>query len=144
MGLLSKFTVTPLLWACGLLLVAVGVLGVRLHMKQADVDVAEARLVTAATERDAWKGVAQQSLGANAQWHDAFDQVHGLLKASQADRKRLQAEGQSAIAAAQAAAEDADRTLKAWMDRYAEQIRMGDCAAALNAVQLACPAMEGY
>lgn len=143
-GLLAKLTVTPLLWACGLLLAAVGVLGVQLQLKAGALDVATADVARVATERDAWKSAASRSLAANQTLQGAFDRVHELLKQEQGERKRLDAEGRAAVARAQQAAADADRTLATWMARYADQVRVGDCAAALNAMQQACPAFEGY
>lgn len=150
-GLLAKFTVTPLLWAAGLELVAIAVLGGLLYVQQARVDVAVAAsesasawATSARTERDAWKQAAGTAIGANAKWEQAFKKVQGLLEDAQGENRRLDAAGRAAVAAAQERAAEADRALEEWTRRYAEQVRVGDCAAALNAVQTACPAMEGY
>lgn len=143
-GLLAKLTVTPLLWACGLLLVVVAVLGVQLKLKAGALDVATADVARVATERDAWKGAASRSLAANQTLQGAFERVHTLLEQEQGERRRLDTEGRAALQRAQQAAADADRTLATWMARYSNQVRIGDCAAALNAVQRACPMLEGY
>lgn len=150
-GILARFTTTPLLWAAGLELVAIAVLGGLLYLKQADVDVARAAAGTAQahrdvalTERDAWKQAAGTALGANAKWETAFETMRGLLKAAQGENRRLDAAGRAAVRAAQERAALADRTLQVWKQRYEEQLLVEDCADALNAVQVACPAMEGY
>ncbi|MDH7453578.1 hypothetical protein QF205_10940 [Luteimonas composti] len=150
-GLLAKLTVTPLLWACGLLLVAVAALGVRVHMLGADVDAAnggaaaaDARANQHVAERDAWKHAAQSALEATTRWETAFGTARQLLADSQREARRLDEAGRQALAAARAREAEANRALAGWMDRYAEQVRVGDCAAALNAVQQACPAFGGY
>lgn len=150
-GLLAKLTVTPLLWACGLLLVAVAALGVRVHMLGADVDAAKAGTAAAdaranqhVAERDAWKRAAQSALQATTRWETAFGTVRQLLADSQREARRLDEAGRQALAAARAREAEANLALASWMDRYAEQVRVGDCAAALNAVQQACPAFRGY
>ena len=150
-GLLAKFTVTPLLWACGLLLAAVAVLGGLLYTARADVAAARARTEAAAatagqraTERDAWKQAAEASAAAAGSWEAAFADMRVLLRQAQSEARRLDEAGKRAVAAAQAREVEANRTLDAWMARYANQVRVGDCAAALNAVQAACPAFEGF
>src|SRR5690606_5579434 len=86
-GLLAKFTVKPLLWACGLLLAAAAVLGGLLYTARADVATAEARAGVAAatagqraTERDAWKQAAQASAAAAGSWQAAFATMRTLLR----------------------------------------------------------------
>lgn len=150
-GILARLTVTPLLWAAGLELVAIAVLGGMLYVQQSRVDVAQAASETAGaradaarTERDAWKQAAETSLGANVKWQSAFAAVQRLLREAQGENRRLAESGRKAIAAARAEAAEADRALAEWTHRYADQVRVGECAAALNAVQTACPAMEGY
>ncbi|WP_298580580.1 hypothetical protein [uncultured Luteimonas sp.] len=151
MNWLSKLTVTPLLWACGLLLVAVAGLGVRVHMLGATADAAEAATEAAAAraaqhvaERDAWKHAAQASASAAGKWEAAFRNVQQLLRDSQAEARRLDEAGQAALSAAREREAEANRALASWTQRYADQVRVGDCAAALNAVQQACPAFGGY
>lgn len=151
MSLLSGLTTTPLLWACGLLLAACAWLGWNNHSLAAERDVAAAqrdtavqRVGTVETERDAWKTRADELQAARAGDRRAIDMLRGLLAQAQGESARLEREGEQAVAAAQARAAEADRTLDAWMDRYAAQVRQGDCQTALAAVQQACPAMEGY
>lgn len=151
MGILAKLTTTPLLWACGLLLVAVAALGVRVHMLGASVAAAESATAAAAAradqhiaERDAWKHTARTLQGAATKWETAFGIVHQLLTAAQGEARRLDQAGRAAVTAAREREAEANRTLAGWMQRYADQVRVGDCAAALNAVQQACPAFGGY
>lgn len=150
-GLLAKLTVTPLLWACGLLLVAVAALGVRVHTLGASIDAAQSATQAAGAradqhiaERDAWKHAARTLQGAATKWETAFGTMQTLLKQAQGEARRLDQAGHDAIAAAQAREAEANRALAAWTQRYADQVRVGDCAAALNAVQQACPAFGGY
>lgn len=56
---------------------------------------------------------------------DLRDRLAAEIKAREVDRKRDQA----AVAAARAAQRDADRTLRAWLDRYAAATRSAECAA---------------
>lgn len=151
MGILARLTTTPLLWACGLLLVAVAALGVRVHMLGADVAAAQAATEAAAAradqhvaERDAWKRATHTLQVASTKWETAFGTVHELLVAAQGEARRLDAAGRAAVTAAREREAEANRTLAGWMQRYADQVRVGDCAAALNAVQQACPAFGGY
>lgn len=143
-GLLTKLSVKPLLWACCLLLAACAALGGRLYVAGADVTAAEARVGLRTTERDAWKQAAEASQIAAGKWQQAFAQVQQRLREAQAEAHRLDEAGQAAIAAAQAREAEANRALASWTQRYADQVRVGDCAAALNAVQHACPAFQGY
>jgi len=150
-GLLAKLTVTPLLWACGLLLVVVAALGVRVHMLGASVDAAESATQAAAAradqhvaEREGWKHAARTLQGAATKWETAFGTMQTLLNQAQGEARRLDDAGRAAIAAARAREAEANRALASWTARYADQVRAGDCAAALNAVQAACPAFGGY
>ncbi|WFC43251.1 hypothetical protein [Pseudoxanthomonas sp. SE1] len=111
---------------------------------KASASSARAAVTTVTTERDAWKGRAGELKAANVAYDSAFADLAGELKAAQAENLRLQRDGAAAIAAAEAAQADADRTLSAFMDRYAAQIRAPDCASAMASVARFCPALEGY
>lgn len=56
---------------------------------------------------------------------DLRDRLSVEVEARRADRERDQA----AVIAAEAAQRDADRTLRAWLDRYAAATRSAECAA---------------
>lgn len=150
-GWLARFGATPLLWACGLLLAAAVVQTGRIHLLKADVSVANAASASAVawanelqTSRDAWKGAAERMQAATTKWESAFATVHRLLQDAQRENARIDAANRAAVSAAQAREAEANRTLDAWMQRYAAQVRQDNCAAALSAVQAACPALEGY
>jgi len=151
LSLLSKLTVTPLLYACGALaLLSVG-LSVALHVRGADLAAAQARTGevaaerdAAVTERDAWKGEAERRGEANEAYADVVGTLHGELKLAQGERRRLEAAGRAAVAAAQAEARDAERTLQRLAAQFQAQSRVPDCAAATARVAQACPAFEGY
>lgn len=151
MSLMAKLTVTPLLYACGALaLLSVG-LGVALALARADVraitaeaGAANEELYSAQTERDAWKGKAAGCVESNEAYADVVGTLNGELELAQQENRRIKAEGQAAIAAARAAARDADRTLKRMAGQFQAQSREPPCAAAVARVAQACPAFEGY
>jgi hypothetical protein len=151
MSLLDKLTIKPLLWAIAALLVlAVGQF-VLLQLAQAEAtsaragrDTAKADLATRTTERDAYKGRVAELEVANAGWKDAFAVVQGELAQAQQDLRRLDAASRSAIAAAKAAATDADRTLTKFVAQFATESRRPDCAKALATLEAACPALSTY
>lgn len=151
MSLLSKFTVKPLLYAVGVLLVIVAGLSVALYAQAARVETAQAATATAvaqqsqtATERDAWKNRSQEVAAANDGWREAVGVLQAELTAAQAALRTLDKQSQQAIASARAEAADADRVLKTFMGKYQAQARAADCARALQTVEAACPAFTGY
>ncbi len=155
MSWFSRLTVKPLLYVVVAQLAIIAAMSGWMAEQGAQHDAETARLqgrVTftagqrdiARTETEAWKRTAETLQGAATQWSAAVETLQGLLRDAQGERRRLDAEGRAAIAAAETRATDANRTLAAWTRRYAEQVRVGDCAAALNAVQTACPALEKY
>jgi hypothetical protein len=155
MSWLSKLTVKPLLYVVAAQLAVIVAMSGWMAVEGARHDAETARLqgrITftagqrdiARTETEAWKRTAETLQAAAVKWDEAVGTLQSLLRDAQGERRRLDAEGRAAIAAAEARATDADRTLAAWTRRYAEQVRVGDCAAALNAVQTACPALEDY
>ena len=151
MSLLARLTVTPLLYACGVLaLLSIG-LSVALALARADVRAVTAEagavneeLHAAQTERDAWKGKADGCVAANEAYADVVGTLNGELELAQSERRRLEKEGRAAIAAARAEARDADRTLKRMAAQFQAQSREPSCAAAVARVAQACPAFEGY
>lgn len=148
MGLVSAATVKPLAIAlaiaAGALLLSNVAWWARAATLEAGRDSAKADLDTRTTERDAWKQRASELKAANTAYDAEFARLAQALKAAQAERLRLETQGAAAIAAAEAAEADASRTLRAFMDRYATQVRVPDCASAMASVQRFCPALEGY
>ncbi len=148
MGLLGAVSVKPLL----ITLAVVGAALVasnagwyaRASQLSAQRDAAGARVTAVETERDAWKGKAAELKSANAAAQDGINSLTGELARVQGEQRRVQREGEQAVAAAKADAAEADRTLKNFIARYAQQIRNPDCAGAMAVVQQACPALEGY
>ena len=107
-------------------------------------DSARADLGNRTAERDSWKVRVDELSAANKAYGVAYGTLARELQAAQLENTRLQREGGEAIALAEAAARDADRTLKTFVGRYAEQLRHPDCASALANLQRFCPALEGY
>lgn len=148
MGLLAKLAVKPLLWAIGLQLAAIVALGGALWVQSIWWN---GKVAEVGAERNRWKVLAEaravrvdELSAANFAFESVNDTLRRLLREAQGEAARLEKEGRDAVAAARAAEAEANRTLDAWLDRYAEQVRVGDCAAAWNAVQAQCPALEGY
>lgn len=127
--------------AGGLLLVCIGLFARGCALDSAR-DVAIADLLTRTTERDAWKGKAEGCTAAN----DAYDAAFDKMAAEQAARDKQAAEAAKRAAAAVATAQaEADRA-EAQRDAYARKFaaRPKNCAAALQTMQAACPALEGF
>lgn len=148
-AILSRLTVKPLLWACGLQLAALialgGVLAVQNYRHEASYATLKAEAETTVASRDAWKTRAAELDAANFAHQSVNKTLRRLLSESQGENARLGEEGRAAVAAAEAAKDDADRVLAGWMQRYADQVRMPDCASALSAIEMACPMLkEGY
>lgn len=148
MGLMSAAAVKPLAIALviagGALLLSNGVWWAHSATLAAERDTAQAGFNARTTERDAWKRRAGELTAANKAYDAEFARLAQELKAAQAERSRLERDGAAALAAAEAAEADATRTLRAFMDRYATQMRAPDCASAMASVQRFCPALEGY
>lgn len=155
MSLLPSLAVKPLLYAIAVLALSLllsnlgwwahaSSLGLQRDLADASKDVAVASFTAATTEKLAWKNKAGELEIANLASQKTIGTLQLELKTAQGEQHRLQAEGERSIAAAQAAAADADRTLKDFIHRYARQLSNPDCAGALNVVQKACPALEGY
>lgn len=151
MSLLAKFTVKPLLWTCAALLVACIGLSIALVVADSKRDTAEAQRATAiaerdtaVTERESHKQRSGDLLQANAAYTNLVKKLLAELKEAQGENQRISAAGQRAVAAAQAEAADADRTLKAFAAQFQAESRKPNCARALAAVGQACPALEGY
>ena len=151
MKFLDKLTVTPLLYACGVLLLAVLGLTVRLHFVGADLDVAKAQVGTAEsqrdaarTERDAWKQRAEDAQLANRAADAAIGSLHNALEQQQAQCAANQQANAKAIARARADAADADAALRKFTAQFQTESRKADGGRALAALERACPLMRGY
>lgn len=152
MGLLSGLAGGKVV-ACAVAILAAGNLawwGYASHLAgQRDVAVANAGTADKALEgmvvsRDAWKNKVQELEVANLATRTTITYLQEALTQAQGERRRLEAEGQRAIAEARARAQDAELAHKSFVDRYAQQIRNPDCAGALTVLQTSCPALEGY
>lgn len=148
---ISKMTVAPLLYLCGALLLLVIGLGVKVAMLGSDLDAAvanqgkaEAERDAVITEREAWKGRADELQAANGAYGTALNTMHQQLQMCQGEAARIESEGLKAVAAARAEAADADAALKRFTAQFQAESRKPVCAAALAALDAACPALQGY
>jgi hypothetical protein len=98
------------------------VLGCALWVQSARHETTEAQLERAIAARDA----AVQSATA---WERAAKKLRDDVTACNREREADRNRDDAAVAAAQAARREADRTLRAWMDRYAAATRSAECAA---------------
>lgn len=151
MSILSRLTVTPLLYACGALLALSLGLGVALKMAHSDSRAAKADTATAVaqrdsavTERDAWKADAVAATAANAAWEKTAQDLQAEIQRQQDEARRSEAANQQAIAAARAAYLDADRALDKFTRQFQTESRKPHCAQALSAMEAACPALRDY
>lgn len=64
-----------------------------------------------------------------AEWERASGEFEDKLDACNRDRLADRKRDEAAVAAAQAAQRDADRTLRAWLDRYQRATASAECAA---------------
>lgn len=148
MSLLSSLTVKPLLYAVGvLLLVVVGEAGALVVQHYRHV----AAIAEASSQSDGWRvsysasnAKVQELTTANAGYGQTVATLQAALKEAQDQTTTIRQQGDLALAAAQAQADDADRTLKTFMARYATQVKETTCAQALLHVEAACPALTGY
>jgi hypothetical protein len=97
-------------------------LGGALWVQDARHETTEAQLERAVAARDA----AVQSATA---WERATQKLRDDVTACNREREADRNRDKAAVAAAQAARREADRTLRAWMDRYAAATRSAECAA---------------
>lgn len=148
MSLLAKLTVKPLLYAVAALALTVvvmaGIWWVQAGRASAALDVANAVAESCASSDRANRTRVRELEGANAGWEETTGVLRTELKAAQDQLVKVRAQGAAAVAAAEARAADADRTLASFMDRYAAQVKNTHCAQALQHVEAVCPAFSGY
>lgn len=151
MSIVSKLTVTPLLYACGALLalsvglgIALAVQGSRLDAARAQVGEMEAQRDAARTERDAWKVRAEDNARAATTAQASVATLRGELTRAQGDLRTLGVQSRAAIAQAEAQQRDAELTLDRFTQQFQTESRKPDCTRALEAVGRFCPALEGY
>ena len=151
MSIVSKLTVTPLLYACGALLTLALGQAVTLKLEAGKLDTANAQLqtaqqsvVTVIAQRDAWKLQAQGAVDANHAAGDAIASLKEALKAQQAQCTANQQANAKAVAAARAAAVAADQSLHLFTSKFQNESRKPNCAQALSAMEAACPALQDY
>lgn len=151
MSIVARLTVTPLLYACGVLLLVIAGLGVKLALVDGARDsavsaqhAAEANTRTAITERDAWKQTAQGATSANAAAAAAIASLKRALQQQQQAARDNAAANAHAIAAARADAADADRTLQLFTAKFQRDSRKPDCARALAELDAMCPTLKDY
>jgi chromosome segregation ATPase len=140
----DKFTVTPLLYACAALTIALVATGGYAKVQHAERDTARSERAAAVTERDAWKSRANDLDAANSAWGITVTTLQNALAEAQGDLRTLREQDRRAIAQAQADAANADRTLQQFTAKYQAETRKPDCAKALQTLEAACPALSGY
>lgn len=97
---------------------------------QAEKAALKDRVDTAVAGREAAETVAADRLA--------------ILERERLEVRRMQEEGRQAVLAAEEARIDAERTLGEFVDRYANEIRKPDCAAALDRLEASCSALSDY
>ncbi len=148
MKLPAALTTKPLLWAIGILSLAVLALSVCLVVVRADARADAATYKGAAAACAAQKSSATTRVAeltsANAGYGRTVAVLQAELKVAQGQVVTLKQQSDGAVAAAQAREADANQTLKQFMNRYAGQARETRCALALTEMEASCPAFSGY
>jgi len=96
----------------------------------------------AATDLGACTAARDAAVGANAEWEAATLDAHRALKQCQDQWAEVKADADFHAAAAAEHRRNAVRWAEAFAGRYAG--RTQQCAAALQALDPACPELEGY
>lgn len=148
MSPVSKLTVKPLLYAIGVLLVALAATGTGWWIDHAtaaaDLSVQRAAAASANASDQANRTRVRELQAANAAYGTTVSTLQDELRAAQDQVTTIRQQAESAVAAADARAADADHVLKTFMDRYAVQVKQTHCAQALMHVEAVCPAFSGY
>ena len=148
MSLVDKFAVKPLLYVVGALLLVIaamaGIWAVTAARSSAALSVSEANASSASAAWEAARTRVGELTAANRGWEKTAGLLQTELKVAQDQLVQLKAQNAEAVAAAEAKAADADRTLSRFMDQAAAQAREPTCAQALQHVEAVCPAFEGY
>lgn len=138
-------------WMFGTIAVLIGalllqhvVLSAAVTAAQGERDTANAAVASVEASRDAFELRAAELATANAEWGRTVDTLQDELKRAQRDVRVLDAQARQAVAAAEARARDADRTLKRFVDQFAVESKRPDCARALANLEAQCPALSGY
>ena len=141
----------PLLYAiAALVALALGLwihadrLGMQLDVANASSRSALSLARSYQPEGAAWKLRAEELTASVAAHQHAMDALAAELQRAQDDAATLRAQDAAALARAQADLAEANRTLAAFVDRYQQQSRTPPCAAALNRLEEACPALSPY
>lgn len=98
----------------------------------------------ATLERDAatYRAAVQTFTSANEAWARADALRRAAMQRDREQRQQVQAQAQAAAAAARASAIEADNRARLWRDKF--NTRPQGCAAALAALDSACPSLRGF
>lgn len=150
-GFLARLTVTPLLYAIGVLLLVVLGMSIRLAIVSSHLETAIAQKSTAeeaasrvSTERDAWKAKANAAADANTSCTQGIESLTVTLDQQQKVCAANLAANRKAIANARAAATNAEAAHQRFVRQFGKQTPDSECGRALAALDRACPALEGY
>ena len=148
---LSMLTVKPLLYAIGALLLLCALLiallaGSRSHARQlqAQLDVAAANQRATEAERDAWKRQSSALTAAAQGARTGIDALKTALAEQQQACIAMNDANRRAVESAAAAAARADTALRGFSGRWKSESTKPRCAAALKAMEEACPALRNY
>ncbi|KAF1697987.1 hypothetical protein CSC62_07530 [Pseudoxanthomonas jiangsuensis] len=147
-SLLAGVTVKPLLYAVGVLLLVIATMAavwwVQATTSSAALDVSKAAASACNAADTANRARVRELEAANQGWELTTATLQTELKAAQDQLVTVRQQGRAAVAAAEARAADADRTLSTFMARYAAQVKQAHCVQALQHVEAVCPAFSGY
>lgn len=125
--------------ACAVLAVIALISGLNSYTRGIKVAELRNRIVFVTTQCEADTAALQ----ADVEERDArLDEIAGRLRAEALKLETLEAEAAAALAGLAARLEEAERQGAAWRERYDD--RPDTCRAALELLDSACPALEGY
>lgn len=143
-GLVSKFTVTPLLYAIGVLVLLNIGTGALAWKRGIDVESATAKLRVAQQDADTANRHVAELGAANKAWEKTANDAIRVLDKMRQDATDLGIANANAIAAAEAAQVAIEKRVGTFAGKFNTESRKPDCAHALAAMQSACPNLEGY
>lgn len=126
------------------LAIACGVQSWRLHSLQAEHAAVAANNTLLEAAVESWQHTASDQALAAGSWKDVADKRLALLAAAQAETLRIGNANQDALRRALVQLEQADKARAVAEGKLAGARMQPDCAAALTALNSACPTLEGF
>lgn len=126
----------------GAVLLVIGLMGWEISSLRNDLNAERAKVVTLTEERDRAREDVDLAADQNTNWIAVAERRAKLLGDAQRENRRIREEGDKAVAAAEAAAAEANRAFDRFIDQF--RAKPAECEAALIAMEEACPTLSDY